>query len=155
MKSVIRGICIYASFKRYFNYPYQIVFKLSLSSEIYQAKQVFLMISVEEPTPCNNRESRILIFIYFQKVLVLLQEVASGECLYMYIYRLSIITVSGSFLLNDSSSLSHCKYTKVNIQPWYILGMFYIVWSVKQSLKYSHLLIYVKQTICQHDTLRN
>ena len=72
MKSVIRGICIYASFKRYFNYPYQIVFKLSLSSEIYQAKQVFLMISVEEPTPCNNRESRILIFIYFQKVLVLL-----------------------------------------------------------------------------------
>ena len=155
MKSVIRGICIYASFKRYFNYPYQIVFKLSLSSEIYRAEQGFDDFRRKIPTPRDKRESMILIFIYFHKVLVLLQEVASGECLYMYIYRFSIITVSGYFMLNDSSSLSHCKYTKVNIQPWYILGMFYIVWSVKQSLKYSHLLIDVKQTICQHETLRN
>ena len=41
MKPVIRGVCIYALFKRYFDYRYPIVFKLSLSSEIYQAKHIF------------------------------------------------------------------------------------------------------------------
>ena len=89
---------------------------------------------MEKKTPLSLlRMQELTIYLYCMMIFLcccIMRMSGSHICTFV------IIAGSGGFLLRDSSCVK-CYYSNTgDIQPWYVPGMYYRVWLIKQLLKH-------------------